>query len=286
MRISKDRIQTIEQTAPFYPAEWKVLSDAPQRLYAIGDGSLLKERKLTVVGSRRTPAAALKTGAEIVKGVTSVFTVVTGSAGGGDSAAIEGALAADGKVICVLAGGFAAIPQGNLSLLERVAEKGLLLSPHEYDTPIRSFSYEYRNKLIALLGEGTLVLGAAEKSGALITARYAKEQGKRLFALPYAPNVAAGAGCNTLIKKGAYLTETAEDILQNFGIEMKNERPMVALSDEESRMLEALRTLSVGHITRLSTMANVPVFKARAVLSSLEVKGLCVSVGGNQYSPV
>ena len=286
MRNGQTQLKTIAFGDALYPKEWQNLPDAPQTLQYLGDATLLQTRKFTVVGSRRTPTAALKTGADVVGGIAKCMTIVTGAADGGDSAAIEGALKNGGKVICVLAGGFSAIPQGNLTLLEKVAECGLLLSPHTYETTVRSFSYAYRNKLIAALGEGTLVLGAAEQSGALITAKYAVEQGKKVFALPYAPGVTAGMGCNALIKQGAYLTETAADVLDRFGLEAQTQKTAVSLSEDEQKMLNALRELSRGHVMVLAEKAGIPAFKARAVLSSLEVKGQCVAVGGNQYSPV
>ncbi|MBQ8295063.1 MAG: DNA-protecting protein DprA [Clostridia bacterium] len=280
----KNNLTEIEFSSSEYPLEWKALTDAPKRLYALGDVSLLRKRKFTVVGSRRTPANALKIGAQIVKDVSEAFVIVTGTADGGDNAAIEGALAGSGKIICVLAGGFSALPQANLSLLQRVAQKGLLLSPHEFETPVRSFSYEYRNKLLAALGEGTLVLGAAEKSGALITARYAESFGKKIFALPYAPGSSAGGGCNALIKKGGYLTENSVDILGRFGINLIEKKSTVSLTADEEKLYEALKDLSEGHINELASRSGVPAFKARGVLSALEVKGLAVSLGGNRYS--
>ena len=286
MQFSQDKIQTINIDDRAYPSEWKTLSDAPQILQYVGDITLFNSRKLTVVGSRRTPISSLKTGAEIVKGIASAFTIVTGTADGGDSTAIESALSVGGKVICVLAGGFSAIPQTNLPLLKRVVQHGLIISPHPYDTPVMSFSYEYRNKLLALLGEGTLVLGAAEKSGALITAKYAQKYDKSIFALPYSVGVLAGVGCNALIKQGGYLTETATDILEKFGIDKTPQKREIALSADEQKLLDALQTLSTAHITALAAHAGLPIFKARALLSAREVKGLCVSVGGNQYSPV
>ena len=167
-----------------------------------------------------------------------------------------------------------------------MAERGLLLSPHAYDTPVRSFSYEYRNKLLAALGDGTLVLGAADKSGALITAKYAHKFQKPIFALPYAPGAAAGAGCNQLIKQGGFLTETAKDVADKFGIELQNQAPMVALNGDEERMLTALKEMSEGHLSELAQRAGIPPYKARAVLSALEVKGLTVSLGGNMFAPV
>ncbi len=278
--------QIIEKSSCLYPKAFLALPDAPETLYAVGDISLLNGQKFVIVGSRRTPASALKIGEQIAKELSSAFVIVTGTADGGDGAAIEGVLAGSGKVICLLAGGFSAIPQGNLPLLKQVAKKGLLLSPHPYDTPVRAFSYEYRNKLLAALGEGTLVLGAAEKSGALITAKYTKQMGKHIFALPYAPGASAGAGCNRLIKEGAHLTENAADILEKFGVEIKNEAPMVALNADEERMLAALQDMSEGHLSELASRAGIPPYKARAVLSALEVKGLAVSLGGNSFAPI
>ena len=282
---------TIKQTAeiplssPLYPKEWKALPDAPPVLYARGDIELLKARKCTVVGSRRTPAPALKAGKEIVKELSQAFAIVTGTADGGDSAAIEGALSGSGKVICVLAGGFSSLPQGNAPLLKEAEKRGLLLAVHPDETPVREFSYEYRNKLLAALGEGTQVLGAAEKSGALITARYAWKAKKPVFALPYFPGSAAGAGCNAILRAGGILTETAKDIADKFGVSLK-EKAVAALTADEEKMREALQELGEGHISELGSKAGIPVFKAKAVLSALEVKGLCTAIGGNRYATI
>lgn len=282
------QIQELTKTSSLYPKEWEQLSVAPLTVEYVGDISLLNTRKFTVVGSRKTPMAALKTGEEIGKDLSRAFTLVTGAADGGDTAAIEGALKVGGKVICVLAGGFSSIPQVNYPLMQRIMERGLMISPYPYDTPVRSFSYEYRNKLLAALGEGVLVLGAAEKSGALITAKYAKQMQKKIFALPYAPGTACGAGCNALIKNGAYLTETAEDIFTQLDITVckKDVCNAVAFTADEEKMLATLKETGEEHVFVLSQKSGVPVFKARAVLSALEVKGFAVNVGGNRYAPV
>ena len=285
MRITENSVVEIPRSSPLYPKAWTAFSDAPETLYAVGNVQLLQDRKLSVVGSRRTPSAALKLGAEICAKLTQAFVLCTGSADGGDTAAIQGGVKT-GKIICLLAGGFGALPQAALSTLESVAQKGLLLSPHPYDTPVRSFSYEYRNKLLAALGEGVFVLGAPQKSGALITAKYAQKQGKKIFALPYAPNTSAGEGCNALIKKGAYLTECAEDILSVFGVEYVAEISTVTLSDDERKLLGALKDKTEAHVNELAAETGIPVFKLRAVLSALEVKGQVAALGGNRYAPV
>ena len=282
----KTHIISIDKSSEFYPVEWLDLPDSPKTLYAVGDISLLKTRKLVMVGSRRTPTSVLKLGEKLAQELSQSFTLVTGTADGGDTAAIEGALKGSGKIICILAGGFSAVPQANLALLSKVTEKGLLLSPHEYETPIRNFSYEYRNKLLAKMGEGTLVLGAAQKSGALITAKYAVQFQKPVFAIPYSPNVAAGEGCNALIKKGGYLTETAEDVLEKFGLKAQTEKRETLLNETEEKVYKALQTQSEAHINELAALTQIPVFKLRAVLSALEIKGLAVNIGGNRYSIV
>lgn len=280
----KASVVEIADCSPVYPKEWKQLASPPKKVYALGDLSLLGMRRLTVVGSRRTPVAALKLGAEIVKELTSSFAIVTGAADGGDSAAIEGALET-GRVICVLAGGFSALPQGNLSLLEKVAKRGLILSECEFDEPVRAYSYERRNELLAALGEGVFVLGAGEKSGALITAKYAQKSGKPIFALPYPPNSAVGTGCNRLIKDGGKLVENALDIAQGLGVTLIKREKKAELSADEERAYEILRE-GEAHATELSQKTGIPVFKLRAILSSLEMKGLAVALGGNRYTAI
>lgn len=280
----KASVAEISDCSPVYPKEWKSLAVPPKKVYALGDLSLLGMRKLTVVGSRKTPVAALKLGAEIVNGLSSSLAIVTGAADGGDSAAIEGGLE-KGRVICVLAGGFSALPQGNLSLLEKVAERGLILSECDFETPVRAYSYERRNELLAALGEGVFVLGAGEKSGALITAKYAQKSGKPIFALPYPPNSAVGAGCNRLIKEGGKLVENAQDVAQGLGVTLKNREKRAELSTDEERLYEILKE-GEAHATELSQRTGIPVFKLRAILSSLEMKGLAVALGGNRYTAI
>lgn len=281
-----ENIVEIEAFSPDYPKEWQELPDKPQRLYAVGNISLLKERKFTIVGSRTTPVNALKLGAKIAEELTSAFVLVTGTADGGDTAVVEGALKGEGRVICLLAGGFSALPQGNLPLLEKVAKRGLLLSPHPYETPVRAFSYEYRNKLLGALGEGTLVIGAGEKSGALITAKYTRKYQKPVFAFPYPPNSSAGSGCNALLKTGGRLVENALDVADGMGVDLSSKTPSVPLSADEEKLFSALKASSEAHINELSETSGVSVFKARAVLSALEVKGLVVAIGGNRYAVV
>ena len=123
--IDRSKLKQLDKTSPYYPVEWKALPFAPDTIEYFGNPELLTKRKLTAVGSRKTPANALKAGTKAVQTLAKHFTIVTGVADGGDSAVIEGALE-NGNVICVLAGGFSALPQSNLPLLRKVGENFLV----------------------------------------------------------------------------------------------------------------------------------------------------------------
>lgn len=284
--FDKSNIIEINKDSPYYPVEWQKLSGAPEILYGVGNVELLKTRKFCIVGSRRSLASTLKLTAQIAVELSLEFTLVTGTADGGDSAVLEGALKGSGKVISVLAGGFSALPKGQIALLEQVAKKGLVISAHAYETTVRNFSYDYRNKLLARLSGGVLVVSAGETSGALITAKYAEKIGIPLFALPYAPHTPSGEGCNALLKKGAKLVESADDIFQAFGIEKKDKKQSVVLNADEEKILQAIRESVDAHITLLSEVTGMPAFKLKIICTSLEMKGLIASLGGNRYSGV
>ena len=285
--IEKEWI-VVEKGQDGYPTEWLSLTDAPEKLYALGNLALLKERKLTVVGSRRTPANILKLAEKTAKELSKKFVILTGTADGGDTSAIQGGLSnPQGKgVICLLAGGMLALPQSQIPLLKKVMEKGLLLSVQEPNVPAREYSYEYRNKLLAHLGLGTFVLGAGEKSGALITAKYTEKQRKPIFAFPYPPSSAYGVGCNRLIKQGGKLVECAEDIAEYFSVDLTVETPTVSLTQDEEKLYSALKQAQEMHAVELSERTGIPVYKIRAITASLEVKGLVVALGGNCYTAV
>ena len=129
------------------------------------------------------------------------------------------------------------------------------------------------------------MLSAGEKSGALITARYAETFEKPVFALPYPPNSSSGAGCNALIKRGGYLTESATDIAEKYNVDLTENKREISLSPDEQKLYEVLKE-GEAHATELAGKTGIPVFKLRAVLSSLEVKGVVVSLGGNRYAVI
>lgn len=270
-----------------YPESLKNIASPPLLLYGKGERALLRERKFCIVGSRVTPPWAESLGRTIAEALSSRFCIVTGLAEGGDSAAIQGALPS-GNLISVLPCGLReCYPASHAGLKEKIARSGLLLSEYPLSEGVKKYTFHERNRLLAGLSEGVLVLSAGEKSGALITANCAAEFGRDVFALPYRPNEARGAGCNDLLKKGASLVTEAEDILSFYGFEKeppKKEEKGPVLSAEERRVYEVLREGGELHTSVLAERAGLRIFEVSAVLSSLEIKGLAVKAGGNRYS--
>lgn len=266
-----------------YPEELKNISCPPIVLYCKGNMGLLDDRRFAVVGSRRTNFNILKECKKISEALTEHFTVVSGMADGADSAALEGGLSG-GKAISVLANGFDYVyPAVNGKLTEQVAREGLLVSEYPPDTPPRSYQFPVRNRIIAGLSEAVLVVSAGKKSGALITAEYALEFGRTVFAFPYSLGVGSGEGCNSLLKKGGILAENILDIFSLFGLDCKSSGN-VALSAEEERLLAAIREEGTAFLPVLAERSGKAPYQLIPLISSLEIKGYIVRVGGNRYA--
>ncbi len=268
-----------------YPENLKAISDPPLVLYGMGRRELLKERKFCIVGSRRTPAAALAFGKELAKTLSRQFVIVTGLAEGGDSAAIAGA-AESGNLISVLPCGLdECYPAAHASLKARIAERGMLLSEYVPGAKVAKYAFFARNRLLAGLADGVFVLSAGKKSGTLITADRAAEYGRDVFALPYNVGVAQGEGCNDLIKKGAYLVTCAEDILSVYGFE-EEKGEAASFTEEEERVLAVLKEKGEAHLAEVAEALGMRVFEVSALLSALELKGAAAKAGGNRYAAV
>lgn len=266
-----------------YPENLKNIPDPPLVLYGAGRRELLEGRRFCIVGSRNTPAWAEACGKRASEEIAERFTVVTGLAEGGDSAAIAGALPS-GNLISVLPCGLdRCYPAAHASLKAKIAERGLLLSEYAPATGAAKYAFYARNRILAGLSDGVLVVSAGEKSGALITANRAAEYGRDVFAFPYNIGAAQGAGCNELIKRGAFLATSAADILSAYGFE-KEEKKEAQFTPEEEKILKTLREKGEMHLAAIADAAGMRVFEATAVLSALELKGAAVKAGGNRYS--
>lgn len=267
-----------------YPERLAQIPVPPLVLYCRGRTQLLARDCFAVVGSRRTPAATMAACRRISAELSSALCIVTGIADGADTAAARGALES-GNLICVLPGGHACVSsQANARLVAEAEERALTVSEWPPDTAVLKYMFTARNRIIAGLSLGVLVAAAPKKSGALITAGYAADYGREVFALPHSLGVAAGEGSNELIKNGAALCCNALDIFSAFGLEYKTQTQN--LTPEEAAVIGCLRECGRAHIQQIAQAAGIKVFQAVTVLSSLELKGLAVRCGGNMYQAV
>jgi len=197
-----------------YPPLLAELDSAPPVLTCRGDEALARRAAVAMVGARNASAAACRFARQLAHGVAGAgITIVSGLARGIDTAAHVGAL--DGGTIAVIAGGIdITYPPENAALQERIAADGLLIAEMPPGTEPRARHFPHRNRIIAGLALGTVVVEAAPRSGSLITARLAGEAGREVMAVPGSPLDPRAQGCNALIREGATLVQSAEDILE------------------------------------------------------------------------
>ena len=217
---SAGRRRILTLADPGYPAPLLNIEDPPLMLYVMGEVPDAWPPSIAVVGSRNPTAQGLANARSFSKCFAQAgLTVVSGLALGVDGAAHEGALeaAAPGQLatIAVVGTGLDRVyPRQHLELAHRIAQQGLLISEYPLGTPPLPANFPKRNRIIAALSQGTVVVEAALKSGSLITARQAAEQGKDVFAIPGSIHSPQSRGCHALLKQGAKLVETAQDVLE------------------------------------------------------------------------
>ncbi len=280
--LDKRNIVCITLESKNYPENLLNTDIPPLVLYAKGDVSLLNSQIFGVVGSRKSLPVQLNIAKDICEDLVSAgFTLVTGIAEGIDKTVIETVLNNDGKLISVLANGFDNIyPSAHKSLFERVVEKGLVITEHLPEVKAKPYFFPVRNRIIAGLSDGVLVVSGAIRSGTLYTAEYAVDYGKHLFAIPYTPNIESGTGCNLLLKQGAILTENSQDILEFFG---KNKATQsIALTEEQQLIVNTIKDGNL-HVGQIAKKLNKAVYEIIPVLSELEIKGIIVKNGTNIY---
>ncbi|MBO5398321.1 MAG: DNA-processing protein DprA [Clostridia bacterium] len=202
-----------------YPESLRMIENAPKKIYAMGNINLLKDENISVVGTRRISDYGKRYGKEICKDlVLRDIPIVSGLAIGTDTLAHETALRYGGKTIAVLPSGFENIfPQKNEKLAKEIVEKGgLLVSEYSPETVADSNKFLERNRIVAGLGIALVVIEALKISGTSVTARIAKSQGKKVFALPGSLDSKYSVGTNNLIKNGANLITSAVDIVKSY----------------------------------------------------------------------
>jgi DNA processing protein len=283
-----------------YPRLLRELSTCPVALYVAGNADVLNDPQLSIVGSRNpTPG-----GCDIASGFAESLAacglcITSGLAEGIDSAAHRGALAAQGVTIAVLGCGADIVyPRKNASLSERIRFQGALISEFPLGTPPRRENFPQRNRIIAALSLGTLVVEAARRSGSLITARLAGDHNREIFAVPGSIHNPLSRGCHELIRQGAKLTETAADILSELdfsaffaagsGASAGPAAPLAieAGMDKEHKILLDALGFDPADLDVLVVRTG---FKPEAVSSMmliLELKGHVQAAPGGRYSRV
>ena len=271
-----------------YPARLRTIPASPPVLYVRGSLTPEDEWALAVVGTRRITRYGQEVTRRLVEPLAAEgVTIVSGLALGVDALAHRTALDAGGRTIAVLGSGVDQIyPSSNRALARRIIEHGALISDYPPGTPPEPNNFPPRNRIISGLSLGVLVIEAGEKSGALITANYALEQGREVLAVPGSILSAQSRGTNRLIADGAIPVCSAEDILQALNLEwLDSQREVQRIAPEnplEQAILDALRD-GPRHVDDLGRTLDLDAATVTSTLAFLELKGHVRAVGGMTY---
>jgi DNA processing protein len=271
--------RVIARGAPDYPAPLLDLAEPPDEIHVRGvlpAGA----RAVAIVGSRAATPYGLECAERMAADLARLgVTIVSGLARGIDAAAHRGALEAGGVTIAVLPGGLDAItPSSHRSLAQRIADRGALLSEWPAGVAPHAGLFIRRNRLIAALGQATVVVEAAEKSGALSTAGVARALGRPLLAVPGDVDRPTSRGCNALLRAGAAFCECAADVMRVLPATAAGEG-----NTDEARLAAAL-TPEPRPVESLAAAARVPVGRALAALLQLEWAGAAQAHPGQRWS--
>lgn len=293
LRLETTAVRLVTYTSSDYPKSLFEIPDPPPFLYIKGE---LRSRELSIaiVGSRRATSYGLMTTGKLAEALASHgVCIVSGMARGVDTAAHTGALHAGGRSIGVLGCGVDKVyPPENRALFEDMAQKGCLVSEFPLGTLPLAENFPRRNRIISGLARGVLVVEAAEKSGSLITAQYALEHGRDVYAVPGNISFITSRGCNRLIKQGAKLVDCVEDLLEDLpGGELAAlDTPLFqphartfALSPKEAAIYELLAR-SPLHIDDIISQTELTAGEVSSMLLHLELKGAITPLPGTHYA--
>ena len=294
-RISDFGCHVLIQSDENYPASLREIYDPPLVLYVKGELTAKDKNAVAMVGSRSTTHYGIETARKLAYQLAYVgVTVVSGGARGIDTAAHQGALAAKGRTVCVLGTGVNIVfPPENKDLFGRIAENGAVITQFPFNRNGGKQSFAIRNRIIAGMTLGTVVVEADLHSGALITSNFATEYGRQVFAVPGRIDSPRSKGCHDLIKKGAKLCEGAEDILSEFEYLFPGSNrppspgetgvlPALELSATEQKVYDALdeEERSIDEVIRKS---GLPSSAVSVALLSLEMKRVVKQLPGKLF---
>lgn len=267
-----------------YPTKLKQMTDSPYVLYYKGSLSLAEEQSLSVVGSRKPTSYGKMATTKIVKDVASAgVVIVSGLAYGVDSIAHRTALEVGGKTIAVLAGGFDHIyPADHASLAEEIANNGLLLSEQRPKRSSEKYLFPLRNRIIAALGDGTLITEASLKSGTIHTKDFALDYGRNIYAVPGNIDSSASELTNEVIKTGQGACVTCgKDILEDYEVSCQKSTTNYDLSPDEEKIV-ALLQKGMQNIDFLTKNVDLDINNFNTCLTMLEIRGIISRLpGGN-----
>lgn len=293
--IEKYNLKIITWLESDYPENLKDIPDPAPVLYLKGDLKPQDKFAMAIVGSRRASFYGLSSAEKLASELGAFgFTIVSGLARGIDAAAHRGCLKAGGRTIAVIGSGFADIyPVENKDLAEEVAGSGAVISEFAISTPPKRENFPRRNRIISGLSLGTLVAEAARNSGALITADFALEQGREVFALPGKVDAQNSYGTNALIKQGAKLVSCVDDILEEFGLVSQRQETQKAavsrgpftqeISDKEANALyECIQSEPVT-LDDIIEKTNMTIPRVSEIILNLRLKKLIKLLPGEQF---
>lgn len=292
-KLAKYNARMIIFTDDEYPAKLRTITDPPPVLYIRGNLRPQDEKALAVVGTRKCTRYGKDVSAHLSEQlVKNGVTIISGLAQGIDASAHEGALKGGGRTIAIMGCGIDRIyPAQHSELAKQVSEHGALISEFALGTPPLAENFPRRNRIISGLSLGVLVIEAPEKSGALITAGMAAEQGREVFVIPGNITNNMALGTNKLLQDGAKLVTSAQDILNELNFEytiIQTRTQATAIqpsTDEETLILKCIGT-DPTHIDNIIRQSGLNSAEVMGLLTILELKGLAQSAGYMQYSLV
>lgn len=287
-KVADQGVQVLTWDDAAYPRRLKEIDQPPPVLFVRGSINVEDDWAVSVVGTRRVTPYGRQVAGEIARFLAqNGVTVVSGLARGVDAIAHQAALQAGGRTLAILGSGVDVIyPPEHRKLAEEIIRQGAVISDYPLGTQPESTNFPPRNRIIAGLSLATIVVEAGEKSGALITAEFAVEQGRDVFAVPGSILTPQSEGTNRLIEQGARPLLRMSEILESLKLEQIPEkqasRKTITATAEENKLLGCL-TQEPKHIDEICSLAGLPIQTVSATLTMMELKGLVSQVGGMNY---
>ncbi|MBX3047843.1 MAG: DNA-processing protein DprA [Anaerolineales bacterium] len=286
--LEQHGLQALTWDEPGYPRKLRELEQAPPVLYVRGTLQPEDEWAVAIVGTRQVTAYGRQVAADLAAFLArNGLTVVSGLARGVDAVAHQAALEAGGRTLAVMAHGLERVyPPEHRKLAQEICGRGALLSDYAVGTPPDSANFPPRNRIISGLSLAVVVVEAGQRSGALITAGFAAEQGREVFAVPGNIHAPQSAGTNFLIQRGAHPLLRFEELLEVLNLEMMTAHQTAAAAlpaDPTEARLYTLLGKEPRHLNELGAQAGLPIEQVSATLALMELKGLVRQVGGMSY---